>query len=80
MAIELIRKWGNTPAVRIPVAIMEAAHLALNQAMNVRAENGRVILEPATPEHLLEELLAEMTDANLHAEMDFGVPRGEEML
>ncbi len=80
MTIQLIRKWGNSPAVRIPAAVMEAAHLSLNQPMNVRAENGRVILEPAGPSYALEDLLAGMTDENRHAEVDFGAPQGREML
>ena len=59
---------------------MEAAHLSLNQPMNVRVENGRVILEPAAPSYVLEDLLAGMTDENRHAEVDFGVPQGKELL
>lgn len=39
----------HSQAVRIPAGVMEAAHLSLNQPMNVRVENGRVILEPAAP-------------------------------
>jgi antitoxin MazE len=80
MAIQLIKKWGNSPAVRIPAAIMEAAHLSLNQPMNVRAENGRVILEPAAPSYVLEELLAGMTEEKCHAEVNFGAPQGRELL
>ncbi len=79
MSIQQIKKWGNSPAVRIPALVMEAAHLSLNQAMNVRAENGRVILEPVAPIYNLEELLAGMTDENLHAEVDFGAAQGKEI-
>lgn len=80
MAIQLVKKWGNSPAVRLPAAIMEAAHLALDQAVEVRAENGRVIIEPAAPTYSLDELLDGITPANRHAEVDFGVPQGEELL
>lgn len=80
MALQLVKKWGNSPAVRLPAAIMEAAHLALDQAVEVRAENGRVIIEPAIPSYALEDLLAGITAENRHAEQDFGAPQGQELL
>ena len=80
MAIQLIKKWGNSPAVRIPAAVMEAAHLTLNQPLEVRAENGRVILEPTAPGYDLAALLAGITEENRHSEVDFGAPEGRELL
>ena len=80
MALQLVKKWGNSPAVRLPAAIMEAAHLTINQAVEVRAENGRVIIEPVEPAYALEDLLAGITAENRHAEQDFGAPQGQELL
>lgn len=80
MAVQLVKKWGNSPAVRLPAAIMEAAHLSLEQAVEVRAENGRVIIEPAAPSYELEDLLAGITAKNRHVEQDFGGPQGKELL
>lgn len=80
MAVQRVKKWGNSPAVRLPAAIMEAAHLALDQAVEVRAENGRVIIEPAAPLYSLDGLLAGITPENRHVEIDFGPPQGREML
>lgn len=80
MAVQRVKKWGNSPAVRLPAAIMEAAHLALDQAVEVRAENGRVIIEPAAPLYSLDDLLAGITPENRHVEIDFGPPQGREML
>ena len=37
MALQLVKKWGNSPAIRLPSAVMEAAHLKLDQAVEVRA-------------------------------------------
>lgn len=79
MAVQRVKKWGNSPAVRLPAAIMEAAHLALDQAVEVRAENGRVIIEPAAPSYLLDNLLASITPENRHGEIDFGAPEGKEL-
>lgn len=79
MAVQLVKKWGNSPAVRIPAAIMESAHLSLNQPVEVRASNGRVIIEPAAPSYDLETLLAGITPENCHLEVDFGAPQGKEV-
>ncbi len=80
MAVQLVKKWGNSPAVRLPAAIMEAAHLTLDQPVNVHVENGRVIIEPATLSYSLDDLLAGITQDNHHVEMDFGIPQGVELL
>ncbi|MFZ2854613.1 MAG: AbrB/MazE/SpoVT family DNA-binding domain-containing protein [Rhodocyclaceae bacterium] len=78
MAVQLVKKWGNSPAVRIPTAIMKSAHLSLNQPVEVRASNGRVIIEPAAPSYDLETLVAGITSENCHFEVDFGAPQGKE--
>ena len=78
MAIQLVKKWGNSLAVRLPAAVMEAAQLALDQAVEVRAENGRVIIEPVARSYSLDDLLAGITAQNRHDEYDFGVAQGKE--
>lgn len=80
MALQRVKKWGNSPAIRLPAAVMEAAHLSLEQAVEVRAENGRIIIEPAAPLYELDDLLAGITAKNLHREQDFGVAQGQELL
>jgi antitoxin MazE len=80
MAVQLVKKWGNSPAVRLPAAIMEAAHLALDQAVEVRVENGRVIIESAVASYSLNDLISGITAENRHAELDFGAPQGKEIL
>ncbi len=41
-----VKRWGNSAAVRIPAAVLSAARLREDQLVDVRAENGRVIVEP----------------------------------
>lgn len=79
MAVKLIKKSGNSPAVRLPASVMATAHLALDQAVEVRAENGGVIIEPAGPAYALDDLLAGITPENRQAEQDFGAPQGREL-
>jgi antitoxin MazE len=77
----LVKKWGNSASVRIPAAVMEAAKLSLDQPVDVREEAGRVIIEPVRePAFSLADLLAAVTDDNIHDEIDFGPPAGKELL
>ncbi|PPQ31855.1 AbrB/MazE/SpoVT family DNA-binding domain-containing protein [Rhodopila globiformis] len=77
----LVRKWGNSASVRIPAAVMEAARLSLDQPVDIREEGGRVIIEPIPePAFNLADLLAAVSDENIHAEIDFGPPVGKEIL
>jgi antitoxin MazE len=77
----LVKKWGNSASVRIPAAVMEAAKLSLDQPVDIHEEAGRVIIEPIQePAFILADLLAAVTDENIHAEIDFGAPVGKELL
>lgn len=80
MTLQILKKWGNSPAVRIPAAIMQSAHLALDQTVEVRAEDGRIIIEPVTPSFTLDDLLKGITAENQHTECDFGMAQGQEQL
>lgn len=75
-----VKKWGNSASVRIPSAVMEAASLYIDQAVDIREEGGRVVIEPiATPVYDLDELLAEMTPDTFPEEIDWGPPVGKEI-
>jgi antitoxin MazE len=77
----IVKKWGNSASVRIPAGIMEAAHLNLNAPVDIREEEGRIIIEPIrSNEYDLARLLAGITPENLHTEVDFGAPVGKELL
>ena len=76
----IVKKWGNSAAIRIPAPIMEAAKIALNQPVEVRAEGGRIVIEPVKSGYDLDTLLAGITPENLHEEIDFGAPIGREKL
>ncbi|ARO86367.1 AbrB/MazE/SpoVT family DNA-binding domain-containing protein [Nitrosospira lacus] len=77
----IVKKWGNSASVRIPAGVMEAAHLSLDDPVDIREEEGRIIIEPiCTHKYDLAQLLAGITPENLHGEVDFGVPVGKELL
>ncbi len=75
----LIKKWGNSASVRIPATVMAAASLSVDQAVEVREENGRIVIEPVrAPTYVLEDLLAGITPANIPDDVSFGPAVGEE--
>lgn len=75
----VVKKWGNSASVRIPAAVMRAAHLELDEPVDVREESGRVVIEPVQhKEYNLDDLLRGITRENLHKEVDFGGPVGNE--
>jgi antitoxin MazE len=47
--------------------------------VDVRAENGRIVIEPVYPSEIdLDSLVAGITPENLHSEADFGAAVGKE--
>jgi antitoxin MazE len=58
---------------------MAAAALSLDQAVDVREEAGRIVIEPIREEIFdLDELVAGITDENRHDPVDTGARRGRE--
>jgi antitoxin MazE len=77
----VVKKWGNSASVRIPASIMEAANVSLDETVDIREENGRIVIEPIRAAQFdLEQLVAEITEGNRHHEVDFGRPVGRETL
>jgi antitoxin MazE len=76
----IVKKWGNSAAVRIPAAAMETARLTLEQSVDVRAEAGRVIIEPVkSRDYDIRKLVKGINRKNCHAPADFGKPAGREV-
>jgi antitoxin MazE len=60
---------------------MKVARLSLDQTVDVRAENGRVVIQPARQrDYRLADLVAGITRANCHAAVDTGPAVGAEAL
>lgn len=76
----IVKKWGNSAAVRIPASVMAAAHVALDQAVEVREEQGRIVIIPVRRKvYKLDELLGGITGKNLHVPVETGEPIGKEV-
>ncbi len=77
----ILRKWGNSAAVRIPRGIMEAAHLSVDEPVELHEQDGDIVIKPIrSGKSGLARLLRGINSENLHAEVDFGVSLGNESL
>ncbi len=76
----IIRKWGNSPALRLPTAALKEAGYQLEQKVNLVVSRGRILIEPAdTVEYDLEAMVEGITASNAHSEFSFGKPSGQEI-
>lgn len=71
----VIKKWGNSAAVRLPAPILKSLRLNIEDRVDMRLENGCIVLEPVlSDDHSLGILLDQITTNNVHSEIDFGTP------
>lgn len=74
-----VRKWGNSASVRIPASVMAAARLHVDQLVDIREDNGRIVIEPVlAPACNLDAMLDAMTPETFPDDVDFGQPVGNE--
>lgn len=74
-----VKKWDNSAAVRIPASVMAAAGLRIDQAVDVREEGGRIVIEAvSTPSYDLDKLLTAMTPDTFPDAVNFGPEMGGE--
>lgn len=76
----IVKKWGNSAAVRIPSAIMAAARVELEQSVEVREEQGRIVIEPVRRKtYSIDDLIGGITARNMHELVETGAPAGKEI-
>ncbi len=74
-----IQKWGNSLALRIPKSFAQEIGLDQDATVNVSLEDGRLVVVPvAEPPLTLEQLLEQITEDNIHHDIDTGPAVGEE--
>lgn len=74
-----VNKWGNSLAVRIPKAFAAELGLANETTVEISVKDRKIVVEPVgEPALTLDTLLKQVTERNLHAEVDTGPARGNE--
>lgn len=75
----VIKKWGNSLALRIPMRLANEVGLEEDSAVELLLEEGRLVIVPLLePTYALADLLAGISPENLHGETDSGEPQGGE--
>ena len=76
-----VQKWGNSQGIRFSLKLLEEAHIAVGDEVDVTVEGGRIVVAPSERvrgRYRLEDLLARMPEDYESKEEDWGAPRGRE--
>ena len=76
-AVAHVGKWGSSLAVRIPRAVAEQCGVSEGSAMEMEVSRGRIVMRKNSYD--LAEMVERITPDNVHSEVDFGGPEGEEL-
>jgi antitoxin MazE len=77
----MIKKWGNSLAIRIPKALARDAHLESGSVVSLSVCGGAIIVEPANNrKYELGDLLKVVSRKNIHRSVRTGSAVGSEML
>ena len=77
-----IQRWGNSQGLRVPKEVLEAANLAVGDAVDVQAVDGNLVVTPVRRVRgrlALADLVAALPRDAVHAEVPWGEPEGDEL-
>ncbi|HEY3131904.1 MAG TPA: AbrB/MazE/SpoVT family DNA-binding domain-containing protein [Acidobacteriota bacterium] len=74
-----VQKWGNSLALRIPKPFAQEARVKQGTLVDLSLSDGKLVAAPIRGRSFtLEQLLAKVTNDNIHGEVDFGQAVGRE--
>ncbi len=77
----IIQKWGNSLAVRIPKSFASETKINNGTEVDLLIKNNQLVISPIIKDkYSLDAFLSEITESNIHNEVDFGEPIGEELI
>lgn len=77
----IVKKWGNSLAVRLPKGLADACHISDGTSVEIRETPAGLLLKPIgrkRPRVKLKDLLAHCKGPNPHREV-FSAPVGREI-
>lgn len=75
-----VQRWGHSLAVRIPKPLADEAGLKDNSPVQISLRDKQLVVVPLVrPTFSLATLLSQVTEANLHGEVDTGPVVGGEI-
>ena len=74
-----MKKWGNSLALRIPKPLAAEVGLEDESVVELSLRDGKLVIVPVVkPRLTLEQLLAQVTNDNLHCKVETGPAMGDE--
>ena len=73
-----VAKWGNSLALRLPKGLTSELGLVEDGTVELGIHDGQLYVKPVPKAYSLDDLLAQMTEENLHGELDWGSSVGAE--
>lgn len=77
LMLAYVQKWGNSLGIRIPRSLIQRVGLAEGAPVDLEVGDDGLIIRPRRCS--LEMLLSQVTEDNLHREVDTGQPVGREV-
>ena len=77
-----IQKWGNSQGIRFSQDVLQKAHIAIGDRVDISVHTGKIIVKPATPvrgKHKLKNLLSQLPESYKVREEKWGRLKGEEI-
>ena len=72
-------RWGNSVGVRLPKHVVETSGFTLSDALTIRAEDGRIVIERRHRHITLADILKSWPKGEKLKEIDWGPARGSEV-
>ena len=74
----VIRKWGNSPALRLPTNVLREAGYQLEQKVDLIVSRGRIVIQPFEKvEYDVDALISVIHSSSVQDEMSVGTPVGK---
>ena len=76
-----IQKWGNSQGLRLAREVLEEAHIAVGDEVDVTAKDGTITILPlrrVRGRRNLEELVLQIPEESRPGEVGWGTPQGKE--
>ena len=74
-----VQRWGNSLALRIPSALAQETELQEGAEVDLAVRRGKLVVERSRRRFDLAEMLAGITEKNIHREAWTGEPEGKEV-
>jgi len=74
----VVKKWGNSLGIRIPNLIARELSLKDGSCVDINEKEKKIIIMPVK-KNRLSEMVNQINEQNLHAEIETGEPVGNEI-